>query len=65
MPTETQDRSREWITVTGDRGAERLIAQRRVYHKRKAICENKRGVENVTVWYVSKIVATGGRSTPR
>ena len=51
--------------VTGDRGAERLIAQHRVYHKRKGICENNRGAENVTVWYVSKIVATGGRSTPR
>ena len=41
-----------------------MIAQRRVYHKRKGICENNRGVENVTVWYVSKIIATGGRSTP-
>ena len=42
-----------------------MTAQRRVYHKRKGICENNRGVENVTVWYVGKIVATGGRSTPR
>ena len=51
--------------LRGDRGAERLIAQRRVYHERKGICENNRGVENVTVWYVRKIVATGGRSTPQ
>ena len=49
----------------GNRGTERLIAKRRVYHKRKGICENNHGVENVTEWYVSKIVATGGRSTPR
>ena len=45
-------------SVTGRLGAERLIAQRRVYHKRKSICENNRDVENVTMWYVSKIVAT-------
>ena len=44
---------------------ERLVAQRRVYHKRKGICEKNRGVENVTVWYASKIVATGGKSTLR
>ena len=52
-------------SVTLDRGAEWLIAQRRVYHKRKGICENNCGVENFTMWYVSKIVATGGRSTPQ
>ena len=37
-----------------------MIVQRRVYYKRKGICENNRGVENVTVWYVGKIVAIGG-----
>ena len=26
--------------LRGDRGAERLIPQRRVYHERKGICEN-------------------------
>ena len=35
--------------VTDGLGAERLIAQRRVYHKRKGICENNRGVEYGTV----------------
>ena len=53
------------IVVTGRQGAERLIAQRRVYYNRMGICEKNRGVENVTVWCVSKIVATDGRSTPR
>ena len=32
-----------------DWGAERLIAQRMVYHERKGICENNRGVEYGTV----------------
>ena len=32
-----------------DWGAERLIEQRMVYHERKGICENNRGVEYGTV----------------
>ena len=52
------------FVLRGDRGAERLIAQHRVYHEKKGICANNHGVVNVTVWYGHKIVATGGRSTP-
>ena len=37
------------VVVTGRLGAERLIAQRRVYHKRNGICESNRGVEYGTV----------------
>ena len=28
------------------------------------ICESIRGVENSTLWFIGKIVATGDRSTP-
>ena len=37
------------VVVTGRLGAEQLIAQRRVSHKRKRICESDRGVEYGTV----------------
>ena len=38
-----------YLVLRVDWGAERLIAQRMVYHERKGICENNRGVEYGTV----------------
>ena len=58
VPTTPQSFKLLHTPVMGRLGAERLTAQRRVYHKRKGICENNRG-ENVTMWCVGKIVATG------
>ena len=37
------------LVLRVDWGTERLIAQRMVYHERKGICENNRGVEYGTV----------------